>query len=136
MNRSNARELSFKLLYEIEIQKDNSEEHIDLYIENYEITDKKAIDYIKDVTKGIESHSEEIISTIQSNLKEEWELNRVSKINIAILKLAIYEMTIVKLPYKVVINEAVELAKKYGDDTSPSFVNGVLASVVKQQNIS
>lgn len=58
-------------------------------------------------------------------------IGRVSKINIAILKLAIYEILYKKLPYKVVINEAVELAKAYGDDSSSSFVNGVLANIVK-----
>lgn len=136
MNRSETRELSFKLLYEIEFQKDNSQEHVNLFIENNVINDKKAIEYIQETIKGINDNSANITSTIEENLKEAWEINRVSKINIAILKLAIYEMTITKLPYKVVINEAVELAKKYGDDTSQSFVNGILASVVKKNNLS
>lgn len=135
MNRSIAREAAFKLLYEIEIQKDTSQEAIDLFIENFEITDKKAIEYIKDVVEGINKNIETISNIIQSNLKEDWNISRVSKINVAILKLAIYEMVEKKLPYKVVINEAVELAKKYGDDTSKSFVNGILASVVKEQNL-
>lgn len=136
MNRSVARETAFKLLYEIEVQKDSSEEHINLFIENFEITDNKAITYIKDVVIGINQNSETITSVIKNNLKEEWEINRVSKINIAILKLAIYEIMIKEIPFKVVINEAVELAKKYGDDTSHSFINGILASVVKQQNLA
>ena len=136
MNRSNARELSFKLLYEMEIQKDTSDEHIQLCIENQDITDEKAITYIKDVAKGVTEKMNEIVNLISNNLKEEWELSRVSKINIALLKLAIYELIEKQLPYKVVINEAIELAKKYGDDNSPSFVNGILASIVKKQNLS
>ena len=52
--------------------------------------------------------------------------------NLALLKLAIYEMKYKELPYKVVINEVVELAKKYGEETSHSFINGILASVVKE----
>lgn len=136
MNRSSARELSFKLLYEIEIQKDTSDEHIQLFIENQDITDEKAITYIKDVAKGVTEKMDEIVNLISNNLKEEWELSRVSKINIALLKLAIYELIEKQLPYKVVINEAIELAKKYGDDNSPSFVNGILASIVKKQNLS
>lgn len=135
MNRSNSRELAFKLQYDIEVQKDNSEEHIELFIENQEIVDKNAIDYIKKTINGISKETRRINETIQRNLKEEWEINRVSKINIAILKIAIYELLIEKLPFKVVINEAVELAKKYGDDSSQVFVNGVLASIVKQENI-
>ena len=55
--------------------------------------------------------------------------------SLAILKLAVYEMIYAKVPYKVVINEAVELAKKYGDDSTPAFVNGILVSVVKKNNI-
>lgn len=136
MNRSEVRELSFKLLYEIEIQKDSSKEHINLFIENFEIKDQKAIEYINEVTNGIESNEEMITELIKSNLKKDWDISRISKVNIAILKLAIYEMIISKLPYKVVINEAVELAKKFSDDSSQAFINGVLASVVKQQNIA
>ncbi len=136
MNRSSSRESAFKFLYGVEIQKDNSEENLNLFIENYNITDEKAIDYIKDVAEGVQKNSEQILKIIEKNLKKDWEINRISKINIAILKLAIYEMVIIKLPYKVVINEAVELAKKYGDDTSPVFINGILASVVKQENLA
>lgn len=135
MNRSNTRELAFRLLYEIEIQKDNSEEHINLFIENCDINDNNVVEYIKDVVNGIAINYEVIKNSIKKNLKEEWEINRISKVNISILYLAIYEMVVKKLPYKVVINEAVELAKKYGDDTSHIFVNGILASVVKQENL-
>ena len=88
------------------------------------------------MAEGVQKNSEQILKIIEKNLKKDWEINRISKINIAILKLAIYEMVIIKLPYKVVINEAVELAKKYGDDTSPVFINGILASVVKQENLA
>ena len=68
---------------------------------------------------------------ISDNLASNWQINRVAKVNIAILKIAIYEIIYKKLPYKVVINEAVELAKAYGDDSSSSFINGVLANIVK-----
>ena len=54
----------------------------------------------------------------------------------SILKIAIYEIVYKKLPYKISINEAVELAKKYGEDTSASFINGVLASVVKDNKLA
>ena len=61
-------------------------------------------------------------------------MERVSRIDLTILRLAIYEIEYNKIPYKVAINEAVELAKKYGEDTSKNFVNGILASVVKEEN--
>ena len=73
---------------------------------------------------------------ISKNLKSEWNIDRISKINMSILKIAIYEIVYKKLPYKISINEAVELAKKYGEDTSASFINGVLASVVKDNNLA
>ena len=61
-------------------------------------------------------------------------MDRISKVDLSILKLAIYEIKYKEIPFKVVINEAVELAKKYGEDSSKNFVNGILASVVKVDN--
>lgn len=131
MKRSAIRELTFKLLYSIEIQQDDILEQIDLYIENSKIKDEETTKYIKEVTNGIKENNEEILNLISNNLKEEWKLERISKIDLAILKLAIYEIKYTDIPYKVAINEAVELAKKYGEDTSSNFINGVLANVVK-----
>ena len=78
-------------------------------------------------------NKEKILAYIEKNLKSDWKIDRISKIDLAILKLAIYEIKYKKLPYKVVINEAVELAKKYGEDNSKKFVNGILASIVKEE---
>ena len=133
MNRTEIREQAFKLIYSLEIQKkEDLEEAIELYIESNEITEKNAIEYIKDAVFGIEKNKEEIVSSIEKNLKKDWKIDRISKIDLSILKLAIYEIKNTEVPYKVVINEAVELAKKYGEDNSRNFVNGVLASVVNQ----
>lgn len=131
MKRSAIRELTFKLLYSIEIQQDDILEQIDLYIENSEIKDEETITYIKEVTNGIKQNNEEILNLISNNLKQDWKLERISKIDLAILKLSIYEIKYTDIPYKVAINEAVELAKKYGEDTSSNFINGVLANIVK-----
>ncbi len=131
MNRTQAREEAFKLLYSMEIQKENNEEQIELYLENNEITDTKTTEYIKDVWSGIEANKEEINEKISSNLKVDWKLERLSKVDLSLLKLAIYEMLYKKIPFKVAINEVIELAKKYGEDNSASFINGILASIVK-----
>lgn len=136
MNRSHAREQTFKLLYSIEIQQDNSEEQINLYIENNEIESEEVKTYIKGTITGIKENEEEINKLISENLKEDWQLERISKVNISLLKLAIYEMTYKKIPYKVAINEAVELSKKYGEDNARVFINGILASIVKKNNIT
>ena len=134
MNRSTMREQAFKLIYSLEMQKqENLENQLDLYIEANNIENNDAIEYIKDAILGIEENKEKILAYIEKNLKSDWKIDRISKIDLAILKLAIYEIKYKKLPYKVVINEAVELDKKYGEDNSKKFVNGILASIVKEE---
>lgn len=133
MNRSEIREDAFKLIYSLEIQKsDNLEEQVELYLESNDITNKSAIEYIKDAVFGIEKNKDEILKEIEKYLKSDWKIDRISKIDLSILKLAIYEIKYKDLPFKVAINEAVEIAKKYGEDTSQKFVNGILANVVKE----
>mgnify|MGYP004462803745 FL=1 len=136
MNRSAIRELTFRLIYSMEIQKEtNIEEQVDLYIESNNIDDENAKEYIKDVIFGINSNVEEITELIEKHLKSDWKIDRISKIDLSLLKLAIYEIKYKEIPYKVAINEAIELAKKYGEDNSKNFVNGVLASVIKELDI-
>ena len=130
------RELAFKLVYSLEVQHDeNIEEQIELYIQENEIEKQDVIDYIKDIINGIKSHSQEIEKIIKKCLTEKWTIDRISKINLSILKLAIYEIKYKDIPYKAEINEAVELAKKYGEDTSSRFINGALATAVKQMQL-
>ena len=133
MKRSAIREAAFKLIYSFEIQEpENLEEQIDLYLECEEITDKEAKEYIVDAINGIRKHIDEINNLIKKNLKADWKIDRISKIDLSLLKLAIYEIKYKKIPYKVAINESLELAKKYGEETSKNFINGILASVVKE----
>lgn len=136
MRRTEARELAFKLIYSLEIQKNMEEEQIEIFFEENEITNNEEKEFIKTIFEGLINNKSEIEELIQSNLKEKWTIDRISKIDLAILKVAIYELIYSKVPYKVVINEAVELAKKYGDDSSKSFVNGILASIVKDKKIA
>ena len=135
MNRTLMRENAFRLLYSLEVQKNkeiNIEEQIELYIESNNITNTEAIEYMKDAISGIEKNKVEIKALIEENLKLNWKLERISKIDLSLLELAIYEIKYKEVPYKVAINEAVELAKKYGEDNSKTFVNGILASIVKK----
>lgn len=132
MDISRMREYAFMLVYELEIQKDFSEENIEIFIENNEIQDKDARRYIRRIVKGIKDNEQKIQSIIAEKLKSDWTIERIAKINLALLKLAIYEMIYADVPYKVAINEVIELAKKYGDDNSATFINGVLANVVKE----
>ena len=89
--------------------------------------------YIKAVIDGVREHEAEIDELISKNLKKGWTLRRISKTAHTVLKIAIFEMKYLDdVPAKVAANEAVELAKRYGDESDPSFVNGLLASVIKE----
>ena len=135
MKRSAIRELTFRLIYSLEIQKvEDLEEQIELYIQCNEIEEDDAKEYIKDAILGIKENSLEIQELIEKNLKADWKIDRISKIDLSLLKLAIYEIKYKQIPYKVAINESLELAKKYGEETSKNFINGILASVVKEMN--
>ncbi len=132
MNRSRMRELAFQLVYQVEIQKGKEPDTIDIFCENNQISDDETKEYITNIINGIAENEREINELISKNLKSDWKIERITKINLALLKLSIYEINYNKIPYKVAINEVIELAKKYGDDSAPNFINGVLASVVKE----
>lgn len=133
MNRSKLREETFKLLYSLEFYKDELEDTINTYIEENEIKDEQDIEYVKNTINGIQKEEQNIVGLISNNLASKWTIERISKVDLVILKLAIYEIQNTNIPFKVAINEAVELAKKYGDDNSKVFVNGVLASIVNKK---
>ena len=132
MNISKMRECAFQLVYELEIQKDFNDEIISLFFENNDIEDKNTRQYVKKLVRGIKEKEETIEKVIKEKLSPNWQFQRISKVNLAILKISIYEILYANVPYKVSINEAIELAKAYGDDNSASFINGVLANVVKE----
>ena len=135
MKRSAIRELTFRLIYSLEIQKpEDLEEQIELYMQCNGIEDNEAKEYIKDAIIGIKENVVDIQGLIEKNLKADWKIDRISKIDLSLLKLAIYEIKYKQIPYKVAINESLELAKKYGEETSKNFINGILASVVKEMN--
>ena len=140
MSRTEIRDLDFKLVYSLKIQnilnKDDLEEQINLYIEDYNIENEEARKYIKDIVIGINSNLEDIQDLIRSCLSSNWTIERISKVNISILELAIYELKYENIPYKVEINEAVELAKKYGEESSGKFINGALATAVKKLGLT
>ena len=136
MKRTKLRELTFKLIYSETIQKQLEEEEVANFFEENEIQTSEEKAYVQEIWNGIHEKETDILEAIKRNLKEAWSIERIAKIDLAILKLAIYEMVYSKTPYKVVINEAVELAKKYGDDNAKAFINGILASIVKEENLA
>lgn len=139
MTRTQIRELTFTLLYSLEIQKNSKEEYneqIELFLKEQNANNDKMKLYAVETVEGIAKNEANILELISKNLKEKWTIERISKINIVLLKLAIYEIIYSKIQYKIILNEVVELAKKYGDENSPSFVNGILANIIKQEGIT
>lgn len=134
MSRKIAREVAFKVVFETAFQEDEKisklmEELIKNSDEEYEITaeDDK---YIEEITAGVKEKEAELDEKIKSHLKG-WTMERLNKVDVAILRLAIYEILYREdIPYKVSVNEAVELAKVFSEDSSPSFINGVLAEII------
>ena len=132
MKRKRSREIAMELLFSMEISKNSYEETIECFVEDYEM-DLKTIDleYIKEVMKSVVDHKEEIDEIIKNSLIN-WTIDRVSKVNLTIVRLAIAEMLYINdVPEVVAINEAIELTKKYSDNKSVSFVNGALDKAFK-----
>ena len=132
MKRKRSREIAMELLFSMEISKNSYEETIECFVEDYEM-DLKTIDleYIKEVMKSVTDYKEEIDEIIKNSLIN-WTIERVSKVNLTIVRLAIAEMLYIDdVPEVVAINEAIELTKKYSDDKSVSFVNGALDKAFK-----
>ena len=130
MNRKLSRDKTMELLFGMTLSKDTTEEAIEGFLENYE-GDIKEIDltYVKQALIGIEHNKEAIDKIITDNLQN-WKLDRVSKVNLSILRLATYELLYdEQVPRAVVINEALEITRRYSDEKSVSFINGVLDKI-------
>ena len=137
MTRSQAREHIFKLLYEMQFKQEETdvEEVVFTYLEKFpeENVSDHAKAFILSEVKGVcqtkESLDEEIAGAVKG-----WSLGRISKVDLAILRLAVYEIRCVpEIPVSVSINEAVELAKKYSQSAARSFINGILGSIAPRE---
>ena len=133
MSRKKSREKAMELLFSITLSKDSVEEAMEVFVDNYEDNIKELdLDYIKNLLNGVEANKEEIDKIIESNLQN-WKLDRISKVNLTILRLGVYEIAFDEnVPKKVALNEAIELGKLYSDQKSVSFINGVLDKVLKE----
>ena len=131
MSRREIREQIFKILFQTEFYGDQEwEDHLYLFVEGLGELDEKDSDYIISKVKDIYQHLDEIDELINTNA-DRWKTGRMAKAELAIIRLAVYEMKYDDdIPQGVAINEAVELAKIFGGDTSSAFINGVLAKLV------
>ncbi|NLK20927.1 MAG: transcription antitermination factor NusB [Epulopiscium sp.] len=130
MSRRRMREHIFTLLFQREFaQSDEIEERIQLYFEqNPQIKDRQK-EYILEEIQGMNEKLDKIDKILSKHSKG-WAIERMSKVDLSILRVAIYEMYYREdIPKSVAINEAVELAKKYSSDQAPSFINGILGNI-------
>lgn len=134
MTRSEARREAFKLVFQITAHKDSYPEVVLMFEEdNPQIkkNDKKQFNYIVNSANGVFDNMETIDEIICENLKKDWSIERLSKVTLAILRLAVFEIKYADdIPESVSINEAVEIAKVYDIDEAPAFINGVLSGIV------
>ena len=134
MEEMTRRELAFCYIYSQEIQGQNSKAQVKLFLDSTEVEDGRAREYVKEVASGIKENDEEITNMIAKNLKSGWTIDRISTVDLALLKLGIYEIKYKQVPFKIILNEVVNMAKKYGEETSPAFINGVLAKIVVEND--
>lgn len=132
MGRKRARESTMKLLYQMELNSDYSNDVKELFLENNNFDDLER-DYIEDATNTIVENLHKIDNYIKEHV-EGWDISRLAKIDLCTLRIAIYEMFYRDdIPVEVSINEAIEIVKKYSTDESAKFVNGVLGGFVRSR---
>lgn len=130
MKRRAAREIAFQLTYEMVVSGEYNVATRDALLEN---ADCDSIGFVDSVISGISSHRDDIKSVIIKYAKG-YEFDRIYKTDLAILYIACYELLYTETPQAVVVNEAVEIAKTYSDVKSHAFINGILATVIKERN--
>lgn len=133
MGRKQAREGTMKILYQMEINEDFSNEALELYFNNFSF-DELEKEYILDAMTKIKENLDSIDKYIEL-YSEGWNLNRLAKIDLAVLRIAVYEILYRKdIPIEVSINEAIEIVKKYSTEESFKFINGVLGGFVRNMD--
>lgn len=134
MGRKAAREGAMKLLFQMEFNDDYSDKAKSIFFENFKF-DEIETKYIEDAFNSIIENREIIDKYIEENL-EGWSIYRLAKVDLAVLRIAIYEILFRKdIPIEVSINEAIEIVKKYSNYDSSKFVNGVLGGFVRSLDL-
>jgi N utilization substance protein B len=129
--RSEARQEAFVLVFQLNQQGEEMQQILSQLPEERPQCQPN-MEYIKAVVLGVQQHEQELMELLSLCLSKDWKIQRIAKVPLAILKLAAYEMKYMEdVPPRVAINEAVELAKQYGEEDDPAFVNGVLGAVYK-----
>ena len=133
--RTKARECALKVLYQIEMTKDNYADSLRKFWETEHEIEESVKEFTNQLVKGVRDNSKKIDETI-SKYATNWQIDRMAVVDRNILRIATYEILFLdEIPPKVSINEAVDIAKKYGDTDSGKFVNGILDKISKVKEI-
>ena len=132
MNRRQAREQAFLLLFQYKFQPDDMEHLLERFFEENNAADQSG--YIEDVVKGVISKKEEIDNVI-NEFSKDWDVDRLSSVSLAVLRLGVYEiMYIDDIPSAVSVNEAVALAKEFEGEEAAPFINGIMGKIKEKFN--
>ena len=128
--RKTARDIAFKLVFEYLFGGEKNDQTFDALVQEHSVSNEKK--YLEKIYNGVIEKYDELNKIIADNAKG-YSLERIYKVDKAILLLAIYEIKYLKdIPYAVSINEAVELAKQYSTEKSPTYINGILSKIEKK----
>ncbi|MBF1136475.1 MAG: transcription antitermination factor NusB [[Eubacterium] sulci] len=131
MTRQNAREIIMQILYQLDVNNEFDIDEQGKYLENLEMG--KQEEYFRNLLSLVCNKKSEIDEKISDNCRN-WTVSRMPKTDLAVLRLAVCEILFLdEMPDSVSINEAVELAKKYGEEKSSSYINGILGSISRSK---
>ena len=133
MSRTTAREVAMMMHFSNLLGGEDTPEHVCEKAESLGTLDEEDLVYVSQMLEGVGAHSEELDEII-ARYSKDWAIERIARVDLSILRVAIYEMLYRKedVPTGAAINEAVELAKRYGGERSYAFINGILGSVAKE----
>src|SRR5699024_4472759 len=132
ISRHKIRELAVQSLFSIETTKDTPEDAIASTMQLCDLTTEAVPDYLTFLVSGTNEHQEELDEKIAKYLKNKWTVQRLSRIDRAILRVGLFEMeNSLEVPRKVAIDEAIQMAGDFGDKDSKSFINGILSNFVE-----
>lgn len=135
LSRRRLREEAFKILFSMQFIKVD-EEKVEIYCDINGIGNREYIAYLVNIVNIYNENNRYLESIIQENKKETWDYSRIDKVAITLIKLAIIEIEYLKIPFKISINECINICKKYNEEKNTKFINGILANYVRIKGLN
>ena len=130
LSRRRLREEAFKILFSMQFIKVD-EQKVEIYCDINGIGNKEDVAYLVNIVDIYNENNKYLESIIEENKKDTWDYSRLDKIAITLIKLAIIEIEYLEIPFKISINECINICKKYNEEKNTKFINGILANYVK-----